>query len=193
MIRTLRAMATLASVATLGAGIVHAQCAAVPSNSVTSTRLFTTLAVVEAIDQNARTLTLKGEGGRVITTHVPPEVRNFDQIAVGDRVRAEVRDAFVLAIRRPGAGGPSAGTATVLSVAPPGDKPAAATVRTTEVAATVIAIDVEQRLVTLRGPRGNEWTIHVDANVEGFRDLKPGDAVIVRHTEAVTIAVEKAP
>ena len=192
---TVRALAIVANIATLiaGAGTVNAQSAAVPSSSVTSTRAYTRLAVVEAIDRDARTLTLKGQEGRVFTTQVPPEVRNFDQIAVGDRVRADVSDAVVLALRKPGAGGgPQAGPATVLAVAPPGEKPAAATVRTTEVEVTIIAVDVPQRLVTLRGPR-NEWTIHVDPSLEGLSSLKPGDVVIARHTEAVTIAVEKAP
>jgi hypothetical protein len=191
---TVRAVALVTTIVTLiaGAGTVNAQSAAVPSTSVTSTRAYTMLAVVEAIDRDARTLTLKGQEGRVFTTQVPPEVRNFGQIAVGDRVRADVSDALVLALRKPGAGGPQAGTATVLAVAPPGEKPAAATVRTTEVEVTIIAVDVPQRLVTLRGPR-NEWTIHVDPSVEGLSGLKPGDVVIARHTEAVTIAVEKAP
>jgi hypothetical protein len=47
-------------------------------------------AQVEAIDYSARTVVLKGEGGRVIELKVGPSAKNFDQVKVGDNVKANL-------------------------------------------------------------------------------------------------------
>lgn len=46
-------------------------------------------AKVEAIDYAARTVVLKGEGGRAIELKVGPSAKNFDQVKVGDNVKAD--------------------------------------------------------------------------------------------------------
>jgi hypothetical protein len=182
----------IAAAVLAGAGCASGQPGAVEPAAVTATQQYTVQAVVEAIDAPARRLTLRAPGGRIITMDVPPQVRNFPQIAVGDRVRADYRDAVAVSIRRPGTGA-QIRDEKVVSLAPPGQAPAASSVRTVELTATVTAIDASQRLLTMRGPRGNERTIHVDPSVERLGDLKVGDAVVVRLTEAVVLAVEKAP
>jgi hypothetical protein len=65
----------------------------------------------------------------------------------------------------------------------------------------VEAVDVEKRLVTLAGPRGNTVTlkgpggqartIKVDPAVRGLASTKPGDEVVVHHTQAIAIASQK--
>ena len=60
-----------------------------------------------------------------------------------------------------------------------------------EVTAKVTAIDYNKRTVTLKGPEGNEKTIGVDENVKNFDQIKVGDEVVVRHTEALAISVAK--
>ena len=45
-------------------------------------------ASVVGIDKEDRTLTLRGPQGNVVTVEVPDEVRNFDQLEVGDTVKA---------------------------------------------------------------------------------------------------------
>jgi hypothetical protein len=45
--------------------------------------------------------------------------------------------------------------------------------------------------VTLRGPQGNAVMLKVDEQVKKFDQVKKGDEVVVRHTEAVAIAVQK--
>jgi hypothetical protein len=46
-----------------------------------------------------------------------------------------------------------------------------------EIAATVEAIDVENRLVTLRGPQGNEVTVEAGPEVRNFAQIETGDVV----------------
>ena len=149
-----------------------------------------TTATVEAVDTDKRTVTLKGAGGRTVILKVPPEARNFDQIRVGDKVAAEYIDAVAIFVRKSDAP-PAAGQTMKVTVAPKGEKPAGMVVDTIEVTARVEAIDPATRTVTLRGPDGGTKTIKVDERVQRLDEVKPGDEVVVRHTEALAIAVSR--
>jgi hypothetical protein len=61
-----------------------------------------------------------------------------------------------------------------------------------EVTARVENINYDLRLVTLRNPAGNARTIKVARRVENLRQVKVGDELVVRHTEALAITVLKA-
>jgi len=60
------------------------------------------------------------------------------------------------------------------------------------VAATVDAIDAEQRVVALRGEDGFQTAFRVADDVE-LENLEVGDEVRMRVTEAVAISVVEAP
>ncbi|MCX5734360.1 MAG: hypothetical protein NTW68_08555 [candidate division NC10 bacterium] len=76
-------------------------------------------------------------------------------------------------------------------MARPGEKPAGLVVDTTEITASVEAIDYAKRTVSLKGPQGDIRIIKVGPNVERFDQVKQGDQVVVRHTEALAISVQK--
>jgi HSP20 family molecular chaperone IbpA len=59
-------------------------------------------ASVVGIDKEDRTLTLRGPHGNVVTVEVPNEVRNFDQIEVGDTVKATYYEAVAVYIGKHG-------------------------------------------------------------------------------------------
>jgi uncharacterized lipoprotein len=63
--------------------------------------------------------------------------------------------------------------------------------RTSEVTATVTAIDVPARLVTLRGPEGNLFTVEVDEEVRNLPQVEVGDRVVVRYHEAIAAQIAK--
>jgi hypothetical protein len=139
------------------------------------------------VDKDKRTVTLKGAGGRTVTLKVPPEARNFDQLRVGDKVGAEYIEAVAIFVRKSDAP-PAAGQSTKVAVAPKGEKPAGVVVDTVELTARVEAIDPATRTVTLRGPDGGTRTIKVDDRVQRLDEVKAGDEVVVRHTQALAIA-----
>jgi hypothetical protein len=69
--------------------------------------------------------------------------------------------------------------------------PAGTVVETKQMTATVETIDYDARTVMLKGPGGETRTIAVDPGVERLRDVKVGDQVVVRHTEALALVVKK--
>ena len=56
-------------------------------------------ATVIAIDRSTRDVTLKGPKGNWIIVTAGPEVKNFDQINVGDKVHARYIEALVLELK----------------------------------------------------------------------------------------------
>jgi len=147
-------------------------------------------ATVEGIDQSNRTVTLKSASGRSTTLKVDKAVKNFDQVRVGDKLAAEYIDAIAVFVRKAGTP-PSVAETSAVELAPKGKRPAGIAVETTEVTAAVENINYDQRLVTLRGPAGQARTLKVDPRVERLREVKVGDELVIRHTEALAIAVMK--
>lgn len=145
-------------------------------------------ATVESIDQAKRTVTLKGWQGRTVTLTVPPEAKNFDQIKVGDKVKAKYVDAVAIFVRK-SSDPPTAAETQAVAVAPRGQKPMGAAINTVEVSANVEKIDYQKRLITLKGPEGNVRTLKVDPRVKRLNEIKVGDDIVLRRTEAVALDV----
>jgi hypothetical protein len=147
-------------------------------------------ATVKGIDKETRSVTLEAETGRTVTVKAGPEVKNFDQIAVGDKVEVDYVEALALHVEKAG-GSPMAEVGAAIERALPGEKPAVAVAGTVEIRAKVTAIDKKDRTVSLQGPEGNTRTIKVDPKVKRFDELAVGDDVVARYTEAIAIAVKK--
>lgn len=147
-------------------------------------------ATVVAIDRVDRNVTLRGPEGNVVTVEVSHAARNFDQIEIGNQVKIEYYEAVAIYVGQEGEK-PGTEAGLVTARAPEGGKPAGVAVETVDVSATVQATDKNKRTVTLQGQDGKVWTTKVDKSVEGFDNLKVGDSIHVRFTEAVAISVEK--
>lgn len=60
-----------------------------------------------------------------------------------------------------------------------------------EALVTVTAMDVPNRLVTVRNAAGDSFTVYVDKSVEGFPQAKVGDQVRVRYTVSFAVQLKK--
>ena len=149
-------------------------------------------AQVVAIDKAARTVTLKGPKGNVVDIVAGEQVKNFDQIKVGDLVVARYAQALTLELRKTKSAGGEAIVREEAAKAKLGEKPAVAGARTVTLLADVVAVDPKASTITLKGPKGNEVTLNVQ-NPEQFKVVKKGDQVEVTYTEALALSVEPAP
>jgi len=148
-------------------------------------------ASVEAIDAAKRTVTLKGPEGKVVTITAGPEVKNFDQIKVGDFLVVRYIEALSLELKKGGTALRQRTDRDMGVAAKPGERPAGAVGTKTTVIADVIAVDPKKQVVTLRGP---ERTVDLKLrDPEQFKLVKVGDQVEATFTEAAAISVEPAP
>ncbi len=146
-------------------------------------------ATVTGIDKATRKITLVTKDGAKSTFKAGPEVANFDQIQVGDQVKATVTEQLVVFARK--AGEPSRdGAAAAVALAPLGDKPGVLMAETVEVTAKVKSIDVKHQKATLLFPDGTSKTFKVRKDVD-LTKRTAGEDVVIRSTEAMAITVEK--
>lgn len=149
---------------------------------------FTVTAVVRAVDQKSRKVTLEGSDGKPATFTAPPEVRNLDQLKVGDKVKATIAQQVDVSVQdeSPGA---AAKYAEVAARAPRGAKPGALVAESFETVAKVTAIDRDNRTATLKFTDGDTMKIPVREDVQLER-YDVGDYVVIRVTEQLTVLVE---
>jgi len=148
-------------------------------------------ALVTAIDKATRTITLKGHNGKSFDVAAGDEVKNFDQLAVGDEVVVEYVRALTLELKK-GAGAAERTDKTDAVRAQPGQKPGAAVGRQVTIMADVIAVSPKNKTITLKGPKGKVVELDVQ-NPDQFKVVKKGDKVEAVFTEALAISVAPAP
>ena len=151
-------------------------------------------ATVVSLDANTRTVSLKAANGKTYDVVAGPEVRNFDQLKVGDLVTAEYVQALSLELKKRAPGTSGIREATVDQGAARtklGEKPGVAGAHQITAIADVVAVDTKKHLVTLKGPKGNQVDLNVQ-DPEQLKNIKKGDQVEVVYTEAVAIAVAPA-
>lgn len=147
----------------------------------------TAVETVQAIDAEDRTVMLRHADGSITSYKCGPDVRNFNQIKVGDQVTATVAESVAIVLTKDSIP-PAAGTTSVMVRAPMGAKPAGRTVDTIGFTSKVISIDTANRTVTLQMPDGTNRTVEAGPGVD-MAAINIGDTVGVKITRAIAIAV----
>lgn len=164
--------------------------ACLPSNAMDEVTSVT--ATVAEIDYDARRATLKMPDGRMLPVTVGEDAYNFDQVKAGDLVDITYAESMAVSLEKASGAEPSVVTSSAMERAPKGQKPEGVAYKTTEVRAKVVEINYETRTVDLLGPNGNVISVTVDKKVEHFENIKKGDDVVARYTEAMAISVRPA-
>jgi hypothetical protein len=155
----------------------------------TRTQLVHKTATVTAIDKGARTIAIKTDEGEETSVDVPKDVKQFDALAVGDKIDLDFYRSMAI------------------SMAPAGSKPSMSERkgrmvdvgggvrgREVKVSAEVVSVDAAANTVTFKGPKGNVETVHVEnaANQAKLPSLKPGQVVQFDWVEAVAASIRPA-
>lgn len=159
--------------------------------SMSASRTMTMSATVASIDHDTREVTLEGPQGDTVTFTASEDVRNLDQVDVGDTVLAELYEEVTIEVfDNPEGIAPGAGEFTAAGRAEPGQKPGGGVMDTLVITAVVEAIDLEANTFQLRGPEGNirEFTAR---DPENLRRAAVGDLVVITVTQAVGIMVQQ--
>jgi len=147
---------------------------------------------VVAIDKVDRIVTLKGPKGNMVDVACGDEVRNFDQIKLGDQVTAVFVESAYIELKKNSNGIRERIETETGARAKLGERPAGYAVRELVILADVIGVDPQKRTVTLKGAKGNVVTIPVK-DPEQFKLVKVGDQVEATYTMATAISVDATP
>jgi hypothetical protein len=146
--------------------------------------------VVRGVNHKARTVTLQGPRGKMMTMQVPPQAQNLDQVYAGAKFRVRYLRSLAVFIS-PVGGKPSADEASTMELAEKGATPGGVVVSVKQIQARVEEIDYNARTIVLKGPKGNLVDLAVDERVKRLNEVKKGDIVVVRYTEALAMKMIK--
>jgi hypothetical protein len=144
---------------------------------------------VKVVDYNSRTVTLESPNGTTETYHASPYMVNFDQIRVGDKVRATVTEALAVSVRKADTL-PNVDDSLAVALAPKGAKPGMFVTNTDEATSKITDVNRTARTITLAELAGGPKTLKLGPDVN-VSDFKKGDDVVVRYTDALALYVEK--
>jgi hypothetical protein len=143
--------------------------------------------VVEAVDYDARTFTLKDEGGSTQSFTVRNSEVPLENLKQGDNVTMTVYQEELAFVTEPGAElpadveltavGSTAGLITVTNVR--------------QMTSTVLAIDVENRMATLESEGIPEFTVPIQDDVQNLENVNVGDQVVTYITQVVSVTINK--
>ncbi len=155
--------------------------------SVKRTSEVTLSAVVEAVDYDARTFTLKDEGGSTQSFEVRNSEVPLESLKQGDNVTMTIYEEELAFVTEPGAEIPADVGLTAV-----GSTEGNITVtKIKQMTSTVLAIDVENRMATLESDGIPEFTVPIQDDVQNLENVKVGDQVVTYITQVVSVTINK--
>jgi Cu/Ag efflux protein CusF len=150
----------------------------------------TATATITELDKAQRMVTLKTADGHVQSMKLGPEVRNVDQLSVGDKVTVKFLEALSLTLKKDGKELPAAKGSAGAARSAQGEMPGGVVAEQVEVTADVIAVDAKHQIVTLKGPK---QTVELRVrDPEQLKLIKVGDQIQAVYTQALAVGVTKA-
>jgi len=159
-----------------------------PSGETVS--LVESMATVQYLDYNTRMATLKADNGNTLTFRVSNEVKNLDQVKVGDKVKFQYYESVAWEVKKAGETSPGIVKAEGVKYSGAEQLPAKLETTQTTVVTTIEAIDRQNQTVTLKGPAGKSVVVKA-RHPENLEKVKEGDHVMITYTEALAVSVEK--
>jgi len=149
-------------------------------------------AKVESIDLQERIVVLRNKAGNLVTLKVPKSATRLSEIKPGDMVTASYGTYLLTEFRDPT---PEEEKVPYLEMsetktAPKNKAPGKSGDIFIRAVVTVEVINRIDKLVTIKGPRGNYVTLPVE-DESLFEDLKIGEVSVMTYIEAFAIAIEK--
>ena len=147
--------------------------------------------VVDSIDKATRSVVLRNAKGETTKGVAGDEVKNFDQIKVGDHVVATYTQGLVMTLKKGGGALRERIDSSETGSAAKGEKPAGYEVKEVTFVADVQQVDLKHQTITLRGATR---TVRLKINdPEQLKLIKKGDQIEGVFAEATAVSVVSAP
>jgi hypothetical protein len=152
-----------------------------------------TKAVVVSVDKAARSVMLRREDGTMLSVQAGPAVRNFDQIAPGDKLNVRYHESLTATLRPDAEVTSPTKSAAVIGRAKAGEAPAGGVGMAASTLVKISSVDRENSIVVFALDSGELRTVKA-ARPEGrefVSKLKVGDIVQLDYTVSLAMALEK--
>ncbi len=170
--------------AAASAAIVLAGVSAQAQTKTVTGETKTITATVEAIESASREVSVKKPDGTYDVWYIPPGVKKFDALKIGDTVTARYYENLVLTLKKPGEASRDEGNAAVTRT---GRGATVGHQRT--ITATIAAIDMSVPSITFTGPNNWKYSTRVEDKA-ALAKVKVGDRLDITWTEATIISLD---
>ncbi len=154
--------------------------------------LMTVEATIESIDKETRQVTLKNEKGETTSITLDEKAGRIDDIDTGDQVVIDYLEVVTIQVFGADGAEPGVEGEALVAKSEAGEKPAALAVEQVSVVLTIEAIDLENKLVTLKNKDGELKTVTLKYP-ENLKKVKVGDHVKITYTSALGLSVTEKP
>lgn len=175
--------------ATAPAALAQSQVAMRSSESVTGK------VTIKSIDPATRHIVVTNDAGENVSMKVPPEVRNFDRLKVGDTIKATYSIAAAFVLSPPNTPLPPDTETLVTARAAKGEIPAGAVANHIVVTGAVVGIDMAKHTLKIVSPQGGEVRNVEVKSADGQKAMgkvKVGDTITAYITESLMVAADPA-
>jgi len=148
-------------------------------------------ATVAAVDKATREVTLKMPGGSLEKVQAGAEVRNFDQIKVGDTLKIKYIESLALELKKGGKEVVGRKETGGLDRSQPGQKPGGVARREVTVIANVVAVDPATMKISVKNDKGEVYSFNLK-DPEQVKLVKVGDQIQATYTEGLAVSMEPA-
>ena len=171
------------------AAMVSSAGAQQPKTAYTSNVIRTT-ATVTAIDPAARAVTIQGDRGPV-TIQASPDVKNFNNLKVGDRVNISYYQGIAAKLVKGGKTVSDSAVSTFSTGTPAGMRPSGQVGASATVTAKIQDVNLPTNTVAFTKSDGTTHIVEVKSpEMQKFiRELKRGDTVQVTFTDSIAVEV----
>lgn len=146
--------------------------------------------VITGIDKATRTLKFKGPQGNEAEVIAGPDVKNFEQLKVGDSVNVAFVEALVVELKKGGGLKVERTDKSTMAQAKPGETPQGGVAKQVTAVGDVTKVDAATQTITVKGP---QRTVELKVrDPEQFKLIKVGDQLEVTYTAAVALSVAPA-
>ena len=163
--------------------LVCAQQTVTKGNAVTKTM------TIQAIDSTSRALTVKFDDGEEDTFAVGPEMKRFNELKVGDKIKASYYESLVLQLRKPGDASAKPKDELVGTAGKAAAPPSGTIARQQLTTVTVQKVGTAPPSLTVLTADGRTVTRKVE-NAKLLESVKPGDRIDITYTQAFLVDVE---
>jgi hypothetical protein len=152
----------------------------------------TAVETIQAIDQTSRMVTLRADDGTEEMIYVPASVKRFNELKVGDKVKAKYYESYVFQIRKAGDAAPPKTEGTTGAITRNKGGAPGMTLSTQQTATVeVVSVDKTAGSITVKTSDGRTIIRKVD-NKKNLEGVSTGDKIDITYTQAALISVEPA-
>jgi hypothetical protein len=139
---------------------------------------------IETIDKDKRAMNIKTADGTFVAVNAPESVIRFDQLKVGDKVKATYNNNVIVRLKP--AGEPAVDTADKTIIR---DQTSGQATMVRRMTASIADIDKSASSITFVGPNGWKYSRRV-VDPAVFDQVKVGDRVDITWNTDLTVSVE---